>query len=233
MPQFKIVFSIFFVILITASPFSTAVEEGFIEPTAIATAKEQRQQQVKTGWTSEVAIERRVAALAELALITTDTIEDLERIDRLLTRFQELLSGNKNDPELTAAMGSLYSYKASLFTDNLAKLSILSRKGTRFMDKAVKDGPKHLGARLQRGVACANMPPFVKRAHFAVEDLTIVRDQINEDYGVEFKNFVEYFLALATLRNGQESAARKLWKTASLRGDNLWATKSKEALAKL
>ncbi|MFS1525524.1 hypothetical protein ACL7TT_15665 [Microbulbifer sp. 2304DJ12-6] len=102
------------------------------------------------------------------------------------------------------------------------------------MDRAVKQWPFNLGARLQRGISCANMPAFLRRAHYAVEDLEMVRQKIGEKFGKEFLALVEFNLAQAYSRNKQKEEARLLWQKLAI-SETGWAQKSRlslEALSK-
>lgn len=225
--------ALFFASLITMLVVSThSHADEYLAPTQIALSIADRQQQISQAQHSGDALIQRTAWLAELATITSQQSDDNSRIERLQKKLQQALTDAPDDAELMAALGSLYSYQSSLFTDNLAKLNVLMRKGTRYMDRAVKQAPTHLGARLQRGLACANMPAFVKRAHFAVQDLTLVKEQIGETYGSDFSAFIDYYLAQALLRDGQPNAARDLWQQAS-QIDSQWGVKAQQALAAL
>ena len=206
--------------------------QDYQAPTRIAMTIEQRQQLIEQAQHSDDPEKQRSAWLAELANITATNSKDEQRIETLIQQLSQALTQAPNDAELMAALGSLYSYQSSLHTDNLAKLNILMRKGTRYMDRAIKLSPNHLGARLQRGLACANMPAFVKRAHFAIQDLTLVRDQVGQQYGPDFQAFVEFYLAQALLRDGQPNAARDMWHNASQHPTS-WGKKSEQVLAEL
>ncbi|ASP37684.1 hypothetical protein CHH28_02915 [Bacterioplanes sanyensis] len=221
---------LFLALMLITEPALASEVSGY--PTAIAMTVDERRQQIAAATDNTDTQQQRIAWLAELANITAESSRDEQRIQQLQHTLTQALKASPEDAELMAALGSLLSYQSSLHTDNLAKLNVLMRKGTRYMDRAIKQAPHHLGARLQRGIACANMPAFVKRAHFAVQDLTMVREQVGQRYGADFLAFVEYYLGQALLRNGEPDAARQVWQGIDQHAEQ-WSTKAQQALAAL
>ncbi|BBM03084.1 hypothetical protein [Microbulbifer sp. GL-2] len=226
------VLGLFTVFSMFVSYLPKVLAEEYIPPTEIPSSNTERARlvaEINEGSTPE---EQKVAYLAELALLTSSTdtqVEEIELLEVKITELKELLD---SDPELNAALGSTISFRSSFYTDQLAKLSLFSRKGNRIMDRAVKQAPFNLGARLQRGISCANMPAFLRRARYAVEDLELVQQKIGKKYGEEFQAFVEFYLAQAYSRNKQKEKARNLW-TKLTGSETNWAQRSRQALEKL
>ncbi|WP_438464467.1 hypothetical protein [Marinomonas sp. PE14-40] len=196
--------------------------------------------------------------LLRLTLFSSDknqTLAKLESITEGLRRASELSAEQgKQDYELMAAMGSALSYQSIFYQADLGQMNLLSRKGMRYMDRAVKKAPNHLGVRLLRGLSYANMPAFLNRASFAVEDLSLLKNVLLHGKGNEqrerqeqnaksakkpllkkqdkiFIEFINYYLALSFYKNAQLESAKSLWQalsnTASEGSDSASATVSK------
>jgi len=184
--------------------------------------------------------------LLKLTLFSSDknqTLAKLEAITQGLTRASEFSAEQgKQDYELMAAMGSALSYQSIFYQADLGQMNLLSRKGMRYMDRAVKKAPNHLGVRLLRGLSYANMPAFLNRASFAVEDLSLLKNVLL--YGKEYRQgqdakllsksivesakksplkkqdklfieFIDYYLALSFYKNAQLESAKSLWQALS------------------
>ncbi|MFA0810187.1 hypothetical protein [Microbulbifer epialgicus] len=225
-PRFFVVF------FILASHLSKVWAEEYIPPTEIPPENSERASLIAELNENSTPEQKKVAYLAELALLTSSADTQVAQVELLEGKITQLLKSQDNDSELSAALGSAISFRSSFYTDQLAKLSLFSRRGNRIMDRAVKQAPFDLGARLQRGISCANMPAFLRRARYAVEDLELVQQQIGGKYGEEFNAFVEFYLAQAYSRNKQAEKARSLW-TKLAGSETNWAQKSRQALEKL
>lgn len=184
--------------------------------------------------------------LLRLTLFSSDknqTLAKLEAITQGLTRASELSAEQgKQDYELMAAMGSALSYQSIFYQADLGQMNLLSRKGMRYMDRAVKKAPNHLGVRLLRGLSYANMPAFLNRASFAVEDLSLLKNVLlyekEDGQGQDVKllsksivesakksplkkqdklfiEFINYYLALSFYKNAQLESAKSLWQALS------------------
>ncbi|MGB0942629.1 MAG: hypothetical protein ACPGUE_09520 [Marinomonas sp.] len=197
----------------------------------------------KEGLTQE---EVKQQLLLKLTLFSSDknqTLAKLEAITQGLTRASEFSAEQgEQDYELMAAMGSALSYQSIFYQADLGQMNLLSRKGMRYMDRAVKKAPNHLGVRLLRGLSYANMPPFLNRASFAVEDLSLLKNVLL--HGKEYRQgqdakllsksivesakksplkkqdklfieFINYYLALSFYKNAQLESAKSLWQTLS------------------
>ncbi|WP_444894154.1 hypothetical protein ACJJIE_07565 [Microbulbifer sp. TRSA001] len=206
-----------------------ALAEDFVYPTPIPFTNSEREALFAAVNGETTSEQRKQAYLAQLARLTSMEDAELQDVEKLEALMQSLLESLPDDPELNAALGSTTSFKSSFYLDRLAKLSLFSRRGNRMMDRAVKQSPFNLGARLQRGISCANMPAFLKRARYAVEDLELVREQVGNRFGKEFLGFVEFYLAQAYERNKQPDDARVLWGKVA-ESDTDWSAKAKLAL---
>ncbi len=204
-------------------------QKQYILPTVIPATQLERQKLILRLADVSDSQKKKVLYLTRLTFITNQTDASLPDVELLQEDMASLRVLLPKDPELMAAHGSLIAFKTVFFLDELSKLSVLSRQGNRLMDRAIKLNPKHLGARLQRGIACAHMPAFVRRAHYAVTDLELLKKQIANQYGEEFKQFIDFYLAMAYSRNRQIPDAKKIWKKLAI-GENFWAEKSKLAL---
>ncbi|WP_444912803.1 hypothetical protein [Microbulbifer sp. PAAF003] len=206
-----------------------ALAEDFVFPTPIPFTNSEREALFAAVSGETTSEQKKQAYLAQLARLTSMEDVELQDVEKLEALMQSLVESLPDDPELNAALGSTTSFKSSFYLDRLAKLSLFSRRGNRMMDRAVKQSPFNLGARLQRGISCANMPAFLKRARYAVEDLELVREQVGNRFGKEFLGFVEFYLAQAYERNKQPDDARDLWGKVA-ESDTDWSAKAKLAL---
>ncbi|WP_444898445.1 hypothetical protein ACJJIX_16070 [Microbulbifer sp. VAAC004] len=227
--DFLKVLTVFFFLFVS---LPKVIAEEYIPPSEIPSSNLERVRLVEDLNEESTPEQKKIAYLAELALLTSSGDTRVEQVESLEQKMTKLKSTLNNDPELSAALGSAISFRSSFYLDQLAKLSLFSRRGNRMMDRAVKQAPFNLGARLQRGISCANMPAFLKRARYAVEDLELVQQKIGGKYGDEFQAFVDYYLAQAYERNDQADKARELW-TRLTASETEWAKKSRLALEKL
>ncbi len=186
-------------------------------------------------------LEQKQWLLLRLSLFATDkdqSLKKLESISDSLARASEqsAKSGNQ-DYELMAALGSALSYQSIFYQNDLGNMNLLSRKGMRYMDRAVKKAPNHLGIRLLRGISYANMPAFLNRASFAVTDLSLLKKgllnkSITDEQGKKtifkkqsksFIEFINYFLALSLSKNEQLESAKRLWQALESNPDSQWS----------
>jgi hypothetical protein len=127
-------------------------------------------------------LEQKQWLLLRLSLFATDkeqTLTKLETItDALALASEQSANDGAQDYELMAALGSALSYQSVFYQNDLGSMNLLSRKGMRYMDRAIKKAPNHLGIRLLRGISYANMPAFLNRASFAVTDLTVLKEGV-------------------------------------------------------
>lgn len=127
-------------------------------------------------------LEQKQWLLLRLSLFASDKDQTLKRLeditDSLTQASEQSVKNGEQDYELMAALGSALSYQSIFYQNDLGSMNLLSRKGMRYMDRAVKKAPNHLGVRLLRGISYANMPAFLNRASFAVTDLTLLKNNV-------------------------------------------------------
>lgn len=78
---------------------------------------------------------------------------------------------NPSDVETTAWLGSIVTMKAQ-FESDPGKQTFYVKLGTRNLDAAVQKAPENLLVRLIRANNSLELPPFLQRTRFAVEDFT-------------------------------------------------------------
>lgn len=121
------------------------------------------------------------------------------------------LDGYKSDPELLAALGAAYSFRASFYPKDISKASSWFSKGTRMMDKAISIDSKNVGARIYRAIAAINTPKFLNRTNIAISDLNfLLNDKKMQPMDPELKRFVVTNLAKAYEISGDKIANDKL-----------------------
>ncbi len=82
---------------------------------------------------------------------------------------KQALSITPADAELLAWLGSITTMKA-MFVDNPGKKTFFVKLGTRMMDKAIKKAPQNTIVRLTRAYNSLELPAFLMRTKFAVQD---------------------------------------------------------------
>lgn len=97
----------------------------------------------------------------------TEPVQDrVEEGEDYLTRAREL---RPDDLEIQAWLGSIVTMKAR-FESDPGKQTFFVKLGTRLMDAAVRKAPDDPLLRLIRGYNSLELPVFLNRARFAVED---------------------------------------------------------------
>lgn len=194
-------------------------------------------------------LEQKQQLLLRLTLFASDKNQTLEKLqtitDDLNRASDESAKRGQQDYELLAAWGSALSYQSIFYQADLGQMNLLSRKGMRYMDRAVKKAPDHLGVRLLRGVSYANMPAFLNRASFAVTDLSLLKEVLLKESGSSaelikkqpknnqnklFIEFIDYYLALSFSKNTQLDAAKRLWKALETSPESQWSALAKQRL---
>ena len=164
--------------------------------------------------------------MISLALFSNDKNQSLSKLEAITTQLAEFSNAQPNDVEMMAAYGNALSYQAVFHQNNYGKMNLVSRKGMRLMDRAIKQAPNNLGARLLRGVSYANMPSFLNRANFSVTDLSIIKQQSKSEPTSEFLAFVNYYLAMALAKNDQPEQAKAIWQWLRNNTTTAWKTKA-------
>jgi hypothetical protein len=96
----------------------------------------------------------------------TPNKEQVEEGEKLL---KQATQAEPKDAEALAWLGSIVTMKA-LFETDPGKQTFFVKLGTRSMDSAVTQAPDNLVVRLVRANNSMELPPFLKRTRFAVED---------------------------------------------------------------
>ena len=202
------------------------------QPTDLgATTQEQNARLVQLQSVNSPSLtQQRLIALTRLALFSSNSEQSLERLMTITSALEQLSNNTPTDYEVMAAYGSALSYQSVFMQDDLGRMNLTARKGMRIMDRAIKKAPANLGARFLRGVSYANMPSFLNRASFSIDDLQLLKQHTNANPKSHFMALVNYYLALAYSRNNQIPQAKALWTTLSNQPDTQWKTL---AIAKL
>lgn len=97
---------------------------------------------------------------------TNHTKDQVESAERYLKQAQKL---QPQDSEISAWLGSVITMKAIFETDP-GKQTFFVKLGTRMLDKAVRQAPNNTVVRLTRAYNSLELPAFLLRTRFAVED---------------------------------------------------------------
>ena len=92
-----------------------------------------------------------------------------EQVDEGEKLLKQATQAEPKDVEALAWLGSIVTMKA-LFETDPGKQTFFVKLGTRSMDSAVTQAPDNLVVRLVRANNSMELPPFLKRTRFAVED---------------------------------------------------------------
>ncbi len=98
--------------------------------------------------------------------------EDVELAERQLKRAREL---SPDDHEIAAWLGSVITMKA-LFETDPGRQTLWVKVGAKLMDAAIKAVPDNLVVRLVRANNSIELPAFLRRARFGVEDFNYYID---------------------------------------------------------
>ncbi|MCW8879183.1 MAG: hypothetical protein OQK51_19190 [Kangiellaceae bacterium] len=200
---------------------------SYVAPTSIPTTQSERLQYVEQFSKKE---KDKPYLLTKIALLAEDDSTSLDDVLEVVNLAERLSKENPDDMELLSAFGSVTSYLSIFYKDNLGKMNFYSRKGTRMMDRAVKKAPNNLGARLQRGIASAAMPKFLNRAHLAVNDLSLVNENIGKTNGISFNSMVEFYLAMALSKSSEVKQAKGILNAIVQRKEAVWSARAQAML---
>ena len=208
------------------------VERNYIQPTQVPTTNAARQAKLKSlNITADSPIQqRRLALFVRYTQLTSNEKPELEVLDQLLVEITELTAKRKDDHELGALLGSATSLKTTFFLDNLGKVTLLSKKGSRYLDRAVKKAPNHLGVRLYRGITYAQMPAFLGKGRQAVGDFKLLKAGLDAKSSLDFIAMVDYYFAMALIKNQQQDSG--LAQLAQLAQKNIapWSSKASKLI---
>jgi hypothetical protein len=115
---------------------------------------------------TDVAAHKSAGILLHQINRATPTADGVEQGERLLKAASQADPG---DAETQAWLGSIVTMKA-LFETDPGKQTFLVKLGTRSMDSAIQRAPENLIVRLVRANNSMELPAFLNRTRFAVED---------------------------------------------------------------
>lgn len=190
---------------------SDLAQPDFVQPTTVPTTNAERQVlldalDIKT--TSPVD-KRRLALFVRYTYFADNKDRQLETLEQLVKEIAAMRETRPDDHELTALYGSAVSLQTVFFLDNLGKTNLLSKKGSRYLDRAVKNAPNHLGVRLYRGITYAEMPAFLGKARQAVEDFKLIKSASDERTNDKFAAMINYYYAMALIKDQQQDSGIK------------------------
>ena len=186
--------------------------EKFTKPTTVPTTNIERQAllkslNIKTDSTTD---ERRLALFVRYTYFANSQDRQLNTLEQLVGEIAKMRKSRPDDHELTALYGSATCLQTVFFLDNLGKTNLLSKKGSRYLDSAVKSAPNHLGVRLYRGITYAEMPAFLGKGRQAVADFTLIKSATDSQTDEKFTAMVDYYYAMALLKNQQQKNGLEL-----------------------
>ena len=156
---------------------------------------------------------RRLALFVRYTYFADNPDRQLQTLEQLIAEIAEMRQTRLDDHELTALYGSATSLQTVFFLDNLGKTNLLSKKGSRYLDRAVKSAPNHLGVRLYRGITYAEMPAFLGKARQAVTDFALLKSasrfsepKTTHPANDKFAAMIDYYHAMALIKDQQQSS---------------------------
>ncbi|MFH1984200.1 MAG: tetratricopeptide repeat protein [Pseudomonadota bacterium] len=105
-------------------------------------------------------------------------------LDRAIASLEAVMAKTPSDWEAYAFLGSCYTMVARDSSNPFTKMHMVS-KGTGMIDDAVKKDPKNILIRVLRANNSLNLPGFLGRRHFAMEDYLYI-EQIADDPEADF-----------------------------------------------
>ena len=185
-----------------------------VQPTIVPTTNEERlalldSQNINAQSPKE---NRRLALFVRYTYFADNPERQLATLEQLIDEIAAMRQTRPDDHELTALYGSAISLQTVFFLDNLGKTNLLSKKGSRYLDRAVKNAPNHLGVRLYRGITYAEMPAFLGKARQAVKDFQMIKhvsdgfpgEQGSNQANEKFAAMINYYYAMALIKNQQQ-----------------------------
>ncbi len=108
-----------------------------------------------------------------------------------------------------AFLGSITTMMAITVEDGLQKMKYVNR-GTRLLDKAIREEPDNLELRILRGRNALNLPEFFNRARIAVLDFRHAL-KLAKNASVEFRASLHFNLGQAYEMSGDPEKANAQW----------------------
>ena len=206
---------------ITVVTSRTLNSADFIKPTTVPTTNTERQALLNSlNINADSSIDkRRLALFVRYTYFANSQDRQLKTLEQLVEEIAVMRKTRPDDHELTALHGSATCLQAVFFRNNLGRTNLLSKKGSRYLDRAVKNEPNHLGVRLYRGITYAEMPAFLGKGRQAVEDFSLIKNAAAPETDDKFAAMVDYYYAMALIKDQQKNNGRKL--LTSLIGKNI------------
>lgn len=192
----------------TVNIANTLNSDEFTKPTSVPTNNTERQALLKSlNINTESTIdERRLALFVRYTYFADNQDRQLETLEQLIKEIEEMREKRPEDHELTALYGSATSLQTVFYLNNLGKTNLLSKKGSRYLDRAVKSDPNHLGVRLYRGITYAEMPAFLGKGRQAVADFSLIKNATDSQTNESFIAMVDYYYSMALLKDQQKKS---------------------------
>ncbi|WDE09102.1 hypothetical protein SG34_030500 [Thalassomonas viridans] len=194
--------------------------DELVKPTLVPTTNEERRVLLDSLNITADSPEdkKRLALFVRYTYFADNPQRQLATLEQLIAEIATMRESRPDDHELTALYGSAISLQTVFFLDNLGKTNLLSKKGSRYLDRAVKNAPNNLGVRLYRGITYAEMPAFLGKARQAVKDFQMIK-HVSDGFSAgnssrqeseKFAAMVNYYYAMALIKNQQQDQGIRL-----------------------
>ncbi|MFM8331514.1 MAG: hypothetical protein ACKN9T_07480 [Candidatus Methylumidiphilus sp.] len=157
--------SLVLIAALLAAMSAQATETQDLRGAEAKTALAQYETALKAKADDAAALKSAGIILHQLSRVKPDKTQ-VETAERYLKEAQKL---QPQDPEITAWLGSVITMKA-LFETDPGKQTFFVKSGTRLLDKAIQQAPDNTVVRLTRAYNSLELPAFLMRTKFAVED---------------------------------------------------------------
>jgi len=167
-------------------------------------------------------------------------------VDKAIVTLEKVMELDPGDLEAYAFLGSCYTMVARDSKNPFTKMKMV-RKGTKIIDGCVAQAPKNILIRILRANNSLNLPGFLGRRHYALEDYRFIEsiaDDPEADYGIpshlgdnDSKDVlaqVYYKIGRLYLDRKEPEKARSYFeKSVQAWVDSRWAEGARQALRKL
>lgn len=132
-----------------------------------------------------------------------------DNLNKALKVLENIRKIDPTDYQIMSSYGNALSMSAAFVEDGTDQVIRRSQQGLRYMNKAVKKAPNHIGVRLDRAFSCYFAPRFLMQIHYSIEDFGRVLELVGDDWGPGFKAMIHYFLAGSYEKNRQFDEAKE------------------------
>ncbi len=151
--------------------------------------------------------------LSELGIIyhikTVENTRDPQMVKKTYDLLKKAYAKDKSNPLTKAYLGSVTTMMATTVENGMQKMKFVKR-GTRQMDNAIKDHPDDVNLRMLRGNNSLNLPKFLKRARYAVQDFSHVL-KLTKGAPADFRATVHFALGNAYELLEESDKAKAQW----------------------